>query len=43
MKLKMESTVSENGGKANFPSTVPQQKIKVKKEEEKSFSKKIWQ
>jgi hypothetical protein len=27
----------------NFPSTVPPVKIKVKKEEEKSFSKKLWQ
>jgi hypothetical protein len=26
MKLKMESTVSQNGGKTNFPSTVPQLK-----------------
>ncbi|MFV5702280.1 FtsL-like putative cell division protein [Flavobacterium sp. XS2P12] len=44
MKLKMESTVSEKMvEKQIFPSTVPPVKIKVKKEEEKSFFKKIWQ
>ena len=44
MKLKMESTVSEKMiEKEIFPSTVPPIKIKVKKEEEKSFFKKIWQ
>ena len=44
MKLKMESTVSEKMiAKEIFPSTVPPIKIKVKKEEEKSFFKKIWQ
>ena len=44
MKLKMESTVSEKMiEKEIFPSTVPPIKIKVRKEEEKSFFKKIWQ
>jgi hypothetical protein len=44
MKLKMESTVSEKMmEKEIFPSTVPPIKIKVKKEEEKTFLKKIWQ
>ena len=44
MKLKMESTVSEKMvEKEIFPSSVPPIKIKVKKEEEKSFLKKIWQ
>ena len=44
MKLKMESTVaSKMEEKQIFPSTVPPIKIKVKKEEEKSFFKKIWQ
>ena len=44
MKLKMESTVSEKMiEKEIFPSTVPPIKIKVIKEEEKSFFKKIWQ
>jgi hypothetical protein len=44
IKLKMESTVSEKMiAKEIFPSTVPPIKIKVKKEEEKSFFKKIWQ
>ncbi len=44
MKLKMESTVSEKMiEKDIFPSTVPPIKIKVKKEEEKSFLKKLWQ
>ena len=44
MKLKMESAVSEKMmEKQIFPSTVPPVKIKVKKEEEKSFLKKIWQ
>ncbi len=43
-KLKMESTVTnEMEKKQIFPSTVPPVKIKVKKEEEKSFFKKIWQ
>ena len=42
MKLKMESTVSEKMiEKEIFPSTVPPIKIKVRKEEEKSFFKKI--
>ena len=44
MKLKMESTVSQKMiEKEIFPSTVPPIKIKVKKEEEKSFFKKLWQ
>lgn len=44
MKLKMESTVSlKMEEKGIFPSSVPPTKIKVKKEEEKSFLKKIWQ
>ncbi len=44
MKLKMESTVSEKMiEKEIFPSTVPPIKIKVVKEEEKNFFKKIWQ
>lgn len=44
MKLRMESTVSEKMiTKEIFPSTVPPIKIKVKKEEEKSFLKKLWQ
>ena len=44
MKLKMESTISEKMvEKEIYPSTVPPVKIKVKKEEEKSFFKKIWQ
>lgn len=44
MKLKMESTVSEKmEEKQIFPSTVPPVKIEVKKVEEKSFFKKIWQ
>lgn len=44
MKLRMESTVSDKMVERQiFPSTVPPVKIKVKKEEEKSFFKKIWQ
>jgi hypothetical protein len=44
MKLKMESTISEKMVERQiFPSTVPPVKIKVKKVEEKSFFKKIWQ
>ena len=44
MKLKMESTVSNKMiEKQIFPSTVPPIKIKIKKEKEKSFFKKIWQ
>ena len=43
MKLRMESTVSEKMiVKEIYPSTVPPVKIKVKKEAEKSFLKKIW-
>ena len=44
MKLKMESTVSEKMEERKiFPSSVPPQKIKVKKPLEKSFFQKIWQ
>jgi hypothetical protein len=44
MKLRMESTVSAKMvDKEIYPSTVPPMKIKVKKEVEKSFFKKIWQ
>jgi hypothetical protein len=44
MKLRMESTVSEKmESKQIYPSSVPPIKIKVKKEEEKSFLKIIWQ
>ena len=44
MKLKMESTVSaEMESKQIFPASVPPVKIKVKKEEEKSFLQRIWQ
>ncbi|WP_166920406.1 FtsL-like putative cell division protein [Flavobacterium poyangense] len=44
MKLKMESTISNKMlEKQIFPSTVPPVKIEVKKEEEKSFLKRIWQ
>jgi hypothetical protein len=44
MKLKMESTISKKMEVRNiFPSQVPPQKIKVKKQEEKSFFKKVWQ
>ena len=44
MKLKMESTISKKMEERNiFPASVPPQKIKVKKSEEKSFFKKLWQ
>jgi hypothetical protein len=44
MKLRMESTVSEKMVEREvFPSTVPPVKIKVKKVEEKSLLKRIWQ
>jgi hypothetical protein len=44
MQLRMESTVSEKmEAKQILPSSVPPIKIKVKKEEEKNFFKKIWQ
>lgn len=44
MKLKMESTVSDKMfEKEIFPSSVPPIKIKVKKEKETSFFKKLWQ
>jgi hypothetical protein len=43
MKLRMESTVSENGRERNFSTTVPPIKIKVKKRRRKSFLKKLWQ
>ena len=43
MKLKMESTVSKKMEERNiFPASVPPQKIKVKKPEEKSFFQKLW-
>lgn len=44
MKLKMESTVSEKmEEKQIYPSSVPPKKIKVKKEEDKSFLGRLWQ
>ena len=44
MKLKMESTISKKMEARNiFPASVPPQKIKIKKPEEKSFFKKLWQ
>ncbi len=44
MKLKMESTVAEKMLSKNIiPSAVPPLKIKVLKEKEKSFFKKLWQ
>jgi hypothetical protein len=44
MQLRMESTVSEKmEAKQIIPSSVPPIKIKVKKEEETNFFKKIWQ
>ena len=44
MQLKMESAVSEKmEAKQIYPASVPPTKIKVKKEEDKSFLKKIWQ
>jgi hypothetical protein len=44
MKLKMESTVSQKmEAKQIYPASVPPVKIKVKKEEEKSFFQKLWQ
>ena len=44
MKLRMESTVSEKMKERGvLSSQVPPQKIKVKKTEEKSFFKKLWQ
>ena len=44
MQLKMESTVSDKMvEKEIFPSSVPPVKIKVTKEEDKSFFKKLWQ
>jgi hypothetical protein len=44
MKLRMESTISQKMVERQiFPSTVPPVKIKVKKEEEKSIFKRIWQ
>ena len=44
MKLKMESTVAAKmEEKQIFPSSVPPQKIKVRKQEEQSWYKKIWQ
>ena len=44
MKLKLESTISDKMLQRQiYPSTVPPVKIKVVKEEEKSFFKKLWQ
>jgi hypothetical protein len=44
LKLRMESTVSEKmEAKQIYPSSVPPTKIKVKKEEERSLLKRIWQ
>lgn len=44
MKLKMESTVSaQMESRKIFPSPVPPIKIQVKKPQEKSFWKKLWQ
>jgi hypothetical protein len=44
MKLKMESTVSEKMKERQiYPSSVPPQKIKVKKPLEKNFFQRIWQ
>ena len=44
MKLKMESTIAQKMEARQLkPSTVPPVKIKVKKEEEKGFFKKLWQ
>ncbi len=44
MKLKMESTVAEKMLSKNIiPSAVPPLKIKVLKEKETSFLKKLWQ
>lgn len=44
MELKLESTIERKMlEKGILPSSVPPVKIKVKKEEEKSFLKKIWQ
>ncbi|MFV8354834.1 FtsL-like putative cell division protein [Flavobacterium sp. XS1P32] len=43
MKLKLESTISDKMLQRQiYPSTVPPVKIKVVKEEEKSFFKKLW-
>jgi hypothetical protein len=43
MKLRMESTVADKMvQKKIFPSSVPPVKIKVIKEEEKSYFKKLW-
>lgn len=44
MELKLESTIEKKMlGKGVVPSSVPPVKIKVKKEEEKGFIKKLWQ
>lgn len=44
MELKMESTVSKKMEERGvLPSSVPPKKIKVVKEEEKGFFKKLWQ
>lgn len=43
MELKLESTIEKKMiEKGIFPSSIPPVKIKVKKEEEKSFFKNIW-
>ena len=44
MELKLESTIENKMlEKQIFPSAVPPKKIEVKKEEEKSFFKRLWQ
>ncbi len=44
MKLKMESTVAAKmEEKRIFPASVPPQKIKVRKPEEKNWFKRLWQ
>jgi hypothetical protein len=44
MQLKMESTVSsEMEARKIYPASVPPVKIKVKKEQEKSFFQRLWQ
>ena len=44
MELKLESTIETKMlEKQIYPSSVPPKKIEVKKEEEKSFFKRLWQ
>lgn len=44
MELKMESTISKKMEEREiFPSPVPPKKIRVVKEDEKGFFKKLWQ